>query len=294
MTSSKKIEANRRNAQKSTGPRTESGKAHSSRNAIQAGIYSEVLLLPNEDERKYDEIAEAIDEEFEPVGIQSEIYAAQLAGCIWRLGRLQKAEKVEFVKAQSRMHLQDNCGIQMHRPDNQGVWHREYDDPHVEKKLRAMIGQTGGRDGVVPHDLTASAESDGPPTPKLPPLGCTLLESYAPRSENAYAELDRLQRKYVKNIEHFAKELHAAKERRIRDAEVIDVPPDVASTAPRRARSKRRPKGSLKVAVADVPATASRPRNQQAVEPQLNFDVVSAAANSITGGATAPPTSPPH
>src|SRR5579883_2987615 len=42
-------EINRQNAQKSTGPKTQEGKARSRRNAMKHGLRAEILSLPNED-----------------------------------------------------------------------------------------------------------------------------------------------------------------------------------------------------------------------------------------------------
>jgi len=49
MATLKQVQANRLNAQKSTGPRSAEGKAHSSANALQSGIYAESEVLPWED-----------------------------------------------------------------------------------------------------------------------------------------------------------------------------------------------------------------------------------------------------
>src|SRR4051812_5822803 len=49
MASEQQTEANRRNAQKSTGPRSAEGKARSSLNHLKTGIDSESLVLPGED-----------------------------------------------------------------------------------------------------------------------------------------------------------------------------------------------------------------------------------------------------
>ena len=57
MTTEAKIEANRANAQHSTGPRTEEGKAASSRNALKHGLTSFTVLLPTEDPAEYVRIA---------------------------------------------------------------------------------------------------------------------------------------------------------------------------------------------------------------------------------------------
>ncbi len=46
--------ANRRNARKSTGPRTPEGKAVSSQNATSHGIYCRDVVLDGEDQRRFD------------------------------------------------------------------------------------------------------------------------------------------------------------------------------------------------------------------------------------------------
>src|SRR6478672_9616546 len=48
MPTRKQIEANRRNAQKSTGPVTAEGKAACAMNAFKTGLYAESLLIPGE------------------------------------------------------------------------------------------------------------------------------------------------------------------------------------------------------------------------------------------------------
>ena len=53
MASKKQIEANRRNAKKSTGPKTEEGKAKSSTNARKHGLTSRQVWLSDEDEERF-------------------------------------------------------------------------------------------------------------------------------------------------------------------------------------------------------------------------------------------------
>ena len=49
--SQKQIDANRRNAQQSTGPKTKEGKAKSAMNSIKYGIYSDKFLIKGEKKR---------------------------------------------------------------------------------------------------------------------------------------------------------------------------------------------------------------------------------------------------
>src|SRR4051812_34889855 len=49
MATPKQIEANRRNAQRSTGPKTDEGKSRSALNALKHGLCAETFVLPNED-----------------------------------------------------------------------------------------------------------------------------------------------------------------------------------------------------------------------------------------------------
>ena len=51
MPTKKQNEANRRNAQLSTGPKTTNGKARASRNALTHGLFATDLLLPRLGER---------------------------------------------------------------------------------------------------------------------------------------------------------------------------------------------------------------------------------------------------
>ena len=49
MTSQKQIEANRRNAQKSSGPKTIQGRSISRMNALKHGLLAEQVVVPGED-----------------------------------------------------------------------------------------------------------------------------------------------------------------------------------------------------------------------------------------------------
>jgi len=83
--STKKLDANRRNAQLSTGPRTERGKKHSRRNPLKHGILASVLLVEDvEDAAAYEKLLYRLRQCFEPVGEMEEYLVEKLSACIWR------------------------------------------------------------------------------------------------------------------------------------------------------------------------------------------------------------------
>jgi hypothetical protein len=81
--------ANRENAQKSTGPRTSAGKANSSRNATTHGFTSTANpYLPGEEPEEF--LALRLDHftRYQPVGPAEETLIDRIAAAQWRLGRV--------------------------------------------------------------------------------------------------------------------------------------------------------------------------------------------------------------
>ena len=64
----KKLAANRRNALKSTGPRTLRGKHKSKQNALKSGIFADVILLEDDDRSQYNSLLKGLMEYFTPQG----------------------------------------------------------------------------------------------------------------------------------------------------------------------------------------------------------------------------------
>jgi hypothetical protein len=92
MTSEKKAEANRRNALKSTGPKTPEGKAAVRHNALKHGLLSREVLLPGEDEEALRELGERLRAELRPVGELEDLLVDRITAAYWRLRRLGRVE----------------------------------------------------------------------------------------------------------------------------------------------------------------------------------------------------------
>src|ERR1700733_9699709 len=105
MTSFRQIAANRRNAAKSTGPKTEQGKQRSRRNALRHGLTAETVIGSLEDAQDYKAFEEAIASDFDAQSAVERELVLRLAGLLWRLRRTTRIEAGLFEIQAS--HLSD-------------------------------------------------------------------------------------------------------------------------------------------------------------------------------------------
>jgi len=96
MTSTAKIEANRRNALKSTGPKTERGKALVAGNALRHGLRAEKLICFDEQEGDFVAFHQAQRAVFAPADAVEEQLVERIAVCAWRLRRTYRVEAEMF------------------------------------------------------------------------------------------------------------------------------------------------------------------------------------------------------
>jgi hypothetical protein len=92
MASIPQIEANRRNALKSTGPRTQNGKMNSRQNAVRHGLTAETVVLPIEDAEDYNSFEAAIVLDYDAQSAVERELVLRLASLLWRLRRATAIE----------------------------------------------------------------------------------------------------------------------------------------------------------------------------------------------------------
>jgi hypothetical protein len=92
MSSQKKIDANRANARKSTGPRTAAGKAASRANAYRHGMRARSVIMPHEDQDQYHKLYNSYCQEFPCTTPHEQFLVKQLTDAFWRLERLKGIE----------------------------------------------------------------------------------------------------------------------------------------------------------------------------------------------------------
>jgi len=99
MSSLKQIEANRLNALKSTGPRTEEGKRRSRCNAIRHGLTAETVIAGLEDPEDYESFEATIIADNDPTTAVERELVLRLASVLWRLRRATGIETTLFQSA---------------------------------------------------------------------------------------------------------------------------------------------------------------------------------------------------
>jgi hypothetical protein len=108
MTSEARIAANRRNAAKSTGPKTAAGKAASSRNALRHGLTAEQVVMFDESADDFAAFQEEMRAALDPADAVEEMLAERIVLCAWRLRRAARTE-ADLYQAMSRREGNWHC-----------------------------------------------------------------------------------------------------------------------------------------------------------------------------------------
>ncbi len=111
MATEKQIAANRRNAQKSTGPRTAAGKEASSRNAVQHGVLSDIAIASEECRERFDDLLAQLIEDHDPVTATESVLVERLAMLTWRERRLAHAERCMLEEVDPEQQILVNMGM---------------------------------------------------------------------------------------------------------------------------------------------------------------------------------------
>jgi hypothetical protein len=163
----KKVEANRKNAQKSTGPQTEAGKAKSAGNSYKHGFYAKNLFLTPEqvakDKADYLAVANGFYAHYRPVGYVENFWLVKIATHALRSARLLEHEQKVFswtVPFEQRsvinlVRYQTNVSRDMTRA--------------IEELERLQEIRKGGSNPSEPSDSNEDEDLDPEPPTSEPP-----------------------------------------------------------------------------------------------------------------------------
>jgi hypothetical protein len=170
MTSFRQIEANRRNALKSTGPVTAEGKQRSRCNAVRHGLTAETVIGALEDAEDYQAFEAAVTADYDTQSAVERELVLRLASLLWRLRRATTMETGLFeIQAQQLLELW-RCAHHSDRAD------RDRDRQHADTAYGTENWpvHANSASGWIPVEKQGPGEQRGPgsgPCFGLPPIG---------------------------------------------------------------------------------------------------------------------------
>ena len=150
MTSLKQIEANRRNALKSTGPTTPEGKQRSRCNAVRHGLTAETVIAALEDSEDYEAFEAAVISDYDAESAVERELVLRLASVLWRLRRATGIETALFesVTEDSRKHEH-----QLSREHLGGA-------ADLAERKRLFLGAVQDSDAAEGNELSSNSKTD--------------------------------------------------------------------------------------------------------------------------------------
>ena len=133
-TSLTKIETNRKNAKKSTGPKDAS---LTRLNALRHGILSKEVIIKGEEKKVLEELGEKLRSELSPQGELENIFIDRIVSSIWRLRRALKVEKESMEWAYTEEIESDyNLSYQSSEQTQRQAYRNMIASDHTEKIIR--------------------------------------------------------------------------------------------------------------------------------------------------------------
>jgi hypothetical protein len=159
MTSFRQINANRRNALKSTGPRTTEGKERSRCNAVRHGLTAETVIGALEDAEDYAAFEAAITADYAAETAVERELVLRLASLLWRLRRATTMETGLFeIQAD---HLREFKQARILLPDRWKIFYAMFGqtDPNNSGEVQGASAGMASATGVSPKSGTNTSDS---------------------------------------------------------------------------------------------------------------------------------------
>jgi hypothetical protein len=162
----RRIESNRRNSQKSTGPKTAIGKKRVSKNAVRHGFFSKWLLVQHQDGKEsqveYDDFYGGVRKHYQPVSWLEELWVDKIAVWAWRLRRLIRCEsgQIDRALAEHSYELQQAKADELAEPGSASSTNQEMDamTDHLflpeKEELDKLLRYEGMIGGQLNHAIT--------------------------------------------------------------------------------------------------------------------------------------------
>ena len=171
-----KLDANRANAQASTGPRTEKGKAISSLNNLRHGFNGAFCVLPSENTREFIGLMDDLHAEHKPATSTERLLVMDMVRHYWLLQRAIRLQEECFARGLDDVALEKQLALYMrYQTTNQRAFHRCLSD--LLKLQRQRPADRNGFESQKPEaPLESAVESPAPlhrSAPSPSPAGFT-------------------------------------------------------------------------------------------------------------------------
>ena len=167
MASQAQIDANRRNAQLSTGARTPEGKAVVAFNALKHGLRTDIFKQPMTDPENFDQFLADLVAEHQPQTSSEAIYVERMALCLNKLAFLEGMQNGCLFEKSHQFDLNEHQALNVYWSQENRL-ERAYD--RAFDRLRALQKERL-RDQADPSGQSPAAQAPGPASasPRLSP-----------------------------------------------------------------------------------------------------------------------------
>lgn len=170
MATQAQIDANRRNAQKSTGPKTEEGKRNASKNRLSHGFNSEDAILPGENQQDFDALLAALIDEYQPATLTENMLVEKMALYQWLSLRAIRLQTGAFKSTLKRAAIFSDGESAV--PSNLGVlirYHNSSDRNFLRIRTELLNAQKERRNHEIGFVPQKAAEPQDVITPEPAP-----------------------------------------------------------------------------------------------------------------------------
>jgi hypothetical protein len=148
-TSQKKIEANRQNAQLSTGPKSAEGKMTSSRNAAKHGLLINDVVITardgKEDQTEFDTLLAELRDYYRPSAIVEDLLVRELAVSYWKSVRALRCERADVTCASAVWEESERSELELELLPVAQAYHSQLQSSDGIKFLLHKIEEVRGK-----------------------------------------------------------------------------------------------------------------------------------------------------
>ena len=161
MATKAQIKANRENAKKSTGPKTEAGRAKSARNRLSHGFFSSALFIPGEDPQEFHDLLVDLQAEFQPATPSEQILLEKMVQSQWLSLRAYRLQAQALAGSLPTGEIHKDLGVLIR-------YHQSSDRAFLRFRTELLNAQKQRKNseiGFEPQEVPRTPRTPKPPQP---------------------------------------------------------------------------------------------------------------------------------